>query len=199
MSVHFGYSDQLIYDEDTYNDKLKESISPMIYKLNPDQNVSKQACLSLFGPRPSKYGMGVSTVTNCISLPNAELTDLESILSNRNVRNSKSKMACVNDIDISKFKLFDVQTCDNYLNAEASRLNMPPSTYRGLSINRFYDLTRNPQANIYWNHATNTTLEAKDNFKVHIPSPKDRDATLPEELFGKPIINNCNYASNYCG
>ena len=60
-------------------------------------------------------------------------------------------------------------------------------------INRFYDLNINPQANIYWNWAVNSQLQAKDNFENHHPFSLDAGQSLPT---ASPKLNPCN--TNTC-
>lgn len=191
--MNIGISSRLGYDEDTYSDKIKESVSPMIYKLEPSQYSNKQSCLSNLGPRSGHNGIGISTVCDCRLLPNPDLTDLESVLTNRNIPLSKSGMGNTNMLDIDSVKLNNINECNTFLNSEPSMLTYPPRTFKGMSINRFIDLPRNNQAVIYWNTAVNTTLEAKDNFKTKLPTVKNFDPSLPREIKETYNPQNCMY------
>ena len=85
--VNIGHSSRLGYDKCYYTDRLSESVSPLLYQLNPNQINNCQACLSVFGPRASHNGYGDSTSVGHTTSPAQDLVDVESILSNRNVVN----------------------------------------------------------------------------------------------------------------
>ena len=184
--MNIGHSSKLIYDDQAYKDRLIESVSPLGYQLNPYRTTNCNSCLSTLGPRASLYGEGVSTTipegsTRRIA-PVNELVDIDSILSNRNVKHSKTKSGEVNNIDVTKFKLSHVDQCDKFLDSISSRLSYPSSNYRSIGVNRFYDLPKNPQSVIFWDFAVNTRLEAKDNYKAEIPKVKLFDPSLPTEF-----------------
>lgn len=169
--VNFGNSSRLSYDNDTYKDKLTESVAPANYKLNNEAIYNRQQCLSTLGPRTSYMGNSVSTT---VGFPPAvaltpELVDISSILSNRNMKLSNSKNGKVNDIDVTKYKLEHLDNCNNFLDTSPSRLTNPTQNYRDMAINRFYNLERNPQEAIFWNFSINTKLEAIDNFESEMP------------------------------
>lgn len=190
QGIFVGHSSRLGYDKCYYDDYLSDSVSPLLYKLNPAQVNNCNSCLSVFGPRSSIQGnsYGVSTLVGDVPLPAQKLTELESILTNRNVIASKCKDGKVNDIDVTKFHLQHARICNDFLDGVASRLTNPPENYRSLSINRFYDLPKNPQANIFYDFAVNTKLEAKDNYRERVPNLMKFDPALPNE-FIKNITN----------
>lgn len=182
--VNIGHSSRSMYDKCFYEDKLNESVGPMLYKLNPNQINNCDSCLSVFGPRSGHNGYGVSsTVVNNISAPAQQLTDVESILSNRNVVSGRCRRSKVNDIDVNKFKLVHPNTCNNYLDPVSSLLTNPPQNYRGVGINRFYNLIKPAQSNIFYDFAINSQLEAKDNYRERIPNLRV-DKSLPNEIKG---------------
>lgn len=191
--VFFGHSSRQKYDRCYFPDYLSESVGPMLYKLNPNQINNCEACLSVFGPRTSSgpQSFGVSTTVGHVTAPSQALVDVDSILSNRNVIASRCKDGKVNDIDVTKFQLQHARVCNDFLDPISSLLTNPPQNYRGMSINRFYDLNKNPQANVFYNFAVNTQLEAKDNYRERIPRLILQDPVLPEELKGKN--KPCNY------
>lgn len=162
-----GESTNLIYDECAYNDRVTESTSPMLYRLNPQSVHNCNTCLSDLGPRSSS---GVSTTVGSTVAEKQKSIDIENILSNRNVRPSKCKHGKVNTADLNSYSLKHARICDNTLNPISSRLTHPSKNYKGMTINRFYDLHKNPQAPIYWNSAANTRLEARDNYVVNYPN-----------------------------
>lgn len=187
QGVFIGHSSRLPYDKCAYNDYLSESVGPLSYKLNPHQINNCQSCLSVFGPRPSggARSYGVSSTVGHVTAPSQGLVDVESILSNRNVVASKCKDGKVNDIDVTKFHLQHARTCNDFLDPISSHLTHPSQNYRGMSINRFYNLHKPAQTNIFYNWAVNTKLEAKDNYRERIPRLIKYDPTLPKEIEGK--------------
>lgn len=194
QGIFIGHSSRLKYDKCSYDDYLSESVSPLLYKLNPNQINNCNSCLSVFGPRSSIQGnsKGVSTVISQSSnIPSQDLVDLESIMTNRNVLASKCKDGKVNEIDVTKFNLQHARICNDYLDGVSSRLTNPSKNYRGMSINRFYDLPKNPQANIFYDFGVNTKLEAKDNYKERVPALVNYDPALPKELSKKLTFGVC--------
>lgn len=194
--VQFGHSSKLIYDQQAYQDRLSESVSPTAYKLNPNQIYNCKSCLSVFGPRTNTgaHSFGVSAATLQNPAIAQQLVDVESILSNRNVLQSKVKSGHLNPIDVSKFKLQHPTTCNKFLDPISTHLTNPPTTYRGMSINRFYNLPKPAQANIFYDFAINTKLEAIDNYRERIPRIIKYDPTLPTEL-RDPKNNPFGYTS----
>lgn len=199
--MNIGHSSRLPYDNSAYDDKLTESVSPLNYRLNPNQIYSCESCLSTLGPRSQHNGIGVSTTVGFPPATSQSLVDVESILSNRNLYLNKCKAGEVNPIDVNKFELKHARICNDYLNPLSSRLSYPAFNYREMGINRFYNLNKNPQVNIYWDGATNTKLESKDNFIERIPNVRIYDATIPKEIKGAPnkCITSCdNMCSKSC-
>jgi len=196
QGINIGHSSRLPYDKCAYDDYLSESVAPLMYKLNPGQIKNCDGCLSVFGPRsrggPISYG--VSTTVGNTYAPAQKLVDVESILTNRNVISSKCKDGKVNDIDINKFKLQHARICSDFLDPIATHLTNPPQNYRGMSINRFHDLPKNAQANIYWDSSINSQLEAKDNYRECVPKFNAYDSSLPKELKGNN--KSCQYDCN---
>lgn len=197
VGIAQGHSSRQVYDRCYYPDRLEESVSPLLYRLNPNQINSCNACLSVFGPRSGHNGYGDSTTVGHTTAPAQDLVDVESILSNRNVLASRCKDGKVNDIDVTKFQLQHARICNDFLDPLATHLTNPPANYRGMSINRFEDLGANPQQVIFWNFAENTSLEAKDNYREKVPFVKAYDPALPRELTGSnkackyPNYSNC--------
>jgi hypothetical protein len=185
--LNIGHSSRLGYDKCFIDDDISESVSPLLYRLNPNSINNCNSCLSVFGPRSSggPRSHGVSTITGDVTAPSQELVDVESILSNRNVIASRCKDGQVNDIDVTRFNLQHARTCNDFLDPVASRLTNPPQNYRGMSINRFYDCHQNPQTNIYYPGDVNTKLEATDNYRERVPRLMRYDPSLPSELKGR--------------
>lgn len=167
--MNIGHSSRLPYDECAYPDKLRESTSSGNYKLSTDQIYNCDRCLSTLGPRSSYMGHGVSRAVNTKYAESQDLIDLDSIMSNRNVKTSKCKRGKVNHADLSKYELSHAKMCGNALDSEYTKLSHPPSNYRDMNINRFYNLIHDPQEPIFWDFASNTRLEAKDNHRPQMP------------------------------
>jgi len=193
--LNIGHSSRLIYDSCAYSDRLSESVGPLLYQLNPGSTNNCNACLSSFGPRSSQgaRSYGVSNFVGNVTAPAQQLTDVESILSNRNVLASKCKDGQVNDIDVTKFQLQHASICNDFLDPVASRLTNPADSYRSLSINRFIDLPKPAQQNIFFDFAVNTKLEATDNYREYLPRLIRTDPSLPTDLKGtnRPCKMSC--------
>jgi hypothetical protein len=181
--MNIGHSSRLGYDKCYYPDRLHESVGPLGYRINPVQIQNCDECLSTLGPRSSYMGQGVSTYVGHPLATSQQLVDIESVLSNRNVKTSKCKTGHLNELDVTKLKLKNMKICDDYLNPMSSRLSYPPSNYRDTAINRFYNLHQNPQEPIFYDFAVNTKLEAKDNFIPKLPKVKAVTG-LPKEILG---------------
>lgn len=195
--MNIGYSSRLGYDKCAYEDKLQESTNPLSYRLYPGYVQNCDSCLSTLGPRAGHNGVGVSTPIGHPLATAQHLTDVESILSNRNMRASKCKKYGSNTVDLNKMALKHAPICNDYLNSDPTHLSHPSYNYRELAINRFYNLPRPAQANIFWDFATNTRLEAKDNFNPVIPHITEVDAVQPRELKGK--AKRCKYnCTSFC-
>lgn len=92
MASMIGVSSRLGYDQCSYADKLDQSVTPLSYMLNTNYTSNCNACLSTLGPRSGFNGYGVSTIqVDHKYAPAEDLTDIESILSNRNVPLSKCR------------------------------------------------------------------------------------------------------------
>lgn len=180
---NIGHSSRLAYDDCYYRDRLSESTGPLGYRLDVNRIYNCDECLSTLGPRSSYMGNGVSSYVGHPPATSQGLVDVESILSNRNVKTSRCKTAKVNDIDVTKFKLKHMRICNSELDPMSTKLSYPAQNYRDTAINRFYNLDRNPQENIFWDFAIDTKLEAKDNFMQELPRPR-KIRGLPVELKG---------------
>lgn len=184
--MNIGSSSRLIYDECAYQTRTPEMTNPLLYRVNPHQIYNCQQCGSLngAGPRASYMGAEVSTTHGHGIAPALREVDVESILSNRNLPKSKCKNGEVNPIDVTQFGLKHLPQCTSYLDPMASRLSYPAFNYREAPIDRFYNLPQNPQEPIFWDFATNTKLDAKDNYVYDISTLKSSDPTHPRAYPG---------------
>ena len=164
--MNIGHFSKLGYDQNAFEDRVDESTSALNYQLSTDAIYNCDGCLSTLGPR-SRFG--VSTYRETGPAESQYLTDIDSILSNRNVKASDAKTGKVNLYNLSSLKSHNKRLCNNTLNPENSRLSHPSSNYRDMNVNRFYNLIHNPQEPIFWDFSVNTRLEAKDNYRPDMP------------------------------
>ena len=180
---NFGTSSNLVYDPCFIKDDIEQSTAPLRSVLDPNRVKSCQQCLSVFGPRAGHNGWGNNIpIENPGLTPAQQLVDIDSIMSNRNVKQSRCKRGKVNDIDVFKFKTYDCKECNRELDPLSSILTFPKQLYREMSINRFYDLNLNPQKNIYYNWSVNSQLEATDNYDNPYPYFLTMDESLPVSI-----------------
>jgi hypothetical protein len=192
---NFGLSTKLQYDPCYINDDIEQSTQPLLSILDPNRVKNNEQCLSTLGPRSGKNGYGDNIpIQNPGLTPAQELVDIDSIMSNRNVKQSRCKSGNVNPIDVFKFKTFNSKECNSFLNPLETINSVPKQNYREISINRFYDLNINPQVNIYYDGAVNTQLEAKDNFSN--PYPYFLTGNSSNEVKGKPVSQYVNVYDN---
>lgn len=171
MSLYTGHFSNPKYDKCAYPEDLYESTAPYSYVMNTDRIHNCNGCLTTFGPRGSFMGAGVSSPTGDVIAAAQQNVDIDSVMSNRNVPLSKCKRGKVNPVDVTRIKTKNIPVCNDYLDAQHSKMTDPAMFYRGAPINRFYDLNKDPQANIFYDWAVNTSLEAKDNFIPDLPEP----------------------------
>jgi hypothetical protein len=174
--MNIGHSSRLPYDDCAYPDKLNESTAPLAYRLSKDQMFNKNACLSTLGPRGR---FGISQPVGHVVAPSQAVVDVESLLSNRNMKISRCKTAKVNNINMKNYTTTHAKLCNNFLNSTPSKLTHPSSTYREMPLNRFFNLPKDPQASIFWNFSVNTQLEMSDNFVMEKSVPQDQQGLLP--------------------
>jgi hypothetical protein len=188
--LNIGHSSRLGYDTCAYADRLEESVGPLGYRLDPNWQENCNQCLSTLGPRSSYMGQGVSSAVGHPIATSQKLVDVESVLTNRNVKTTKCRRDGVNPINVTKFGVKHMRICNDYLNPLSSRLTYPAANYRDMAVNRFYNLDRNPQVNVFYDFSVNTKLEAKDNFIVDEPNLWP-DFSQPKSVAGR------NYSIRY--
>lgn len=163
--MNIGHFTGLKNDQCAYNTYIQQSTDPLIYQLNTNAIWNENQCASYLGPRPKCMGNGAGTLVGFPVATAQYLTDVDSILSNRNVRLSECKNSNLNPINLTKLPQYNLYPCNNFLDPIATHLSDPPIKYRGAAIDRFYNLNNNPQIPIFWNFAVNTANEARDNYK----------------------------------
>lgn len=182
MALHAGHFSNPKYDKCAYPEDLYESTAPYSYVMNTDRIHNCNGCLTSFGPRGSLMGAGVSSPTGNVIAAAQQNIDIDSVMSNRNMPLSKCKKGKVNPIDVTKIKTQHIPVCNDYLDGQHSRMTDPGMFYRGAPINRFYDLNKDPQANIFYDWAINTSLEARDNFIPELPIPLTDFDMVPDSF-----------------
>lgn len=192
MSFYTGHFSNPRYDSCAYPEDLYESTAPYEYVMNPDRIHNCKGCLTTFGPRSSRNGTGVSSPDGDVIAAAQQYVDIDSVMSNRNVPLSKCKRGKVNPVDVTRIKTKDLPICNDYLDAQHTKMTDPSMFYRGAPINRFYDLNKDPQANIFYDWAENTTLNAKDNFVPDLPVPMMDHDTVPNAPMGSKIPHRDN-------
>lgn len=193
---NYGMSSKLQYDPSFIRDDIEQSVAPIQSILDPNRVKSCSQCFSLNtrANRINSYGDNIAIPPESSLAPAQDLTDIDSIMKNLNVKASRDKRGMVNNIDVFKFKTYDTKLCDRSLDPLSSIATYPKQLYREMSINRFYDLNINPQANIYYDWGVNSQLEAKDNYSNPYPYFLDGDNSLPTPIPGKvqPCKTVCN-------
>lgn len=189
--MNIGNSSRLSYDNCFYPDNLSESVAQGDYRLQKYSTYNNDSCVAPFGVKLGVRGNSVSTSETIGTAMSQRLVDVESNLSNRGLPQSKCRSGRVNLSDPSKQKLYHREDCNSSLSPEYSHYTSSPKNFRDVQINRFYNLKKNPQEPIFYNFAVNTTLEAKDNFKVFIPRTINNKSYQYEECKENPYILEC--------
>lgn len=176
-----GISSNLRYDEDYLQDALSQSTGPIKSQMDANRIRNCKQCLSTNGPRASQNGWGASLpIQNAGIAPAQQVVDIDSIMKNLNTKSSRSSKGGLNEIDVFKFKTYGNEGCNKFLDPVSLQLTQPRTLAREKSINRFYDLNKNPQKHIFYNFSENTTLTAKDNFYTPYPANINNTQNLPQ-------------------
>ncbi len=184
--MNIGHSSRLPYDKCAYPDRLKESTDPLSYRLNVNYIHNCNRCLNHngAGPRATRNGFGDSTLGETGYAPMEDLVDVDSVMTNRNVKTSKCKKGHINPVNLTTKKGYDYNLCGNFTHPEFSRLSYPSSNYRDISVNRFYNLIHDPQEVVFYDFQHNTRLEAKDNWRPDLPDMWE-NSVAPKEYKGQ--------------
>lgn len=176
--MNIGNFNRLSYDDCAFHDRTKQSTDPLNYRLSVDQIYNRDRCLSTFGPRNATFGC--STIGDAGYAVSQNQVDVESILTNRNVKANKCRTSdMVNPINPTTMKGTFAPICDNKLKTSYTRMSHSAKNFKGPAVNRFYDTIHNAQDNIYWDQARNSVLEAKDNYTQRMPTPWSQTNGLP--------------------
>jgi hypothetical protein len=189
--MNIGHSSRLPYDTCFYPDNLSESVGPGTYRLQQESTYNCDSCLAPFGVRADIRGNSVSTAVPVGPAMSQRLVDVESNLSNRNLPQSRCRNGRVNLTDATRQELNHREKCNNLLSPEYSHHTSSPKNFRDAQINRFYNLKKNPQEPIFYNFASNTTLEAKDNYRPQMPKFFDSKPYPVEDCKVQPYVLEC--------
>lgn len=163
--MNIGHNERLGFDSCAFSDRVRDSTGPLLYRVNPNFIANRNGCLSTGGPIGT-HGVSTvidSSVTNTIS-PKQMQVDTESLLTNRNVLNSKCRNKNMNLVNPTNFELQNVALCENSLVSQSTRLIEPLTNYRAIPVNRFINLPHMAQSVIYYDVARNTQLEMRDSY-----------------------------------
>lgn len=172
---------RLIYDKEAYDLELKRSTIPGDYRLFGLFAENTNQCFSYDGPIGSK--VDVSTVKKPNSLNNTKMIQLESDLSWRNHKNSKSNKNNINVL--KKYNLINKDKCSLNLISEDTRFTHPINNYRGMSLTEYEMvpyLHINPQLYIQPikdRYGLDSRNFIKDNYKITKQEFLDNGESLP--------------------
>ena len=184
MALNAGHFSRQKYDTCYYPEDVYQSTSPYSYITDTNKIYNCNGCITTFGPGPTKFGPVGSLAGDRVAAAQENI-NIDSILTNRNVPISRCRKGKVNPIDVTKIRTKNLPVCDDYLDAQHTKMTDSAMFYRGAPINRFYDLPKDPQANIFYDWAVNTSLEMKDNFVPELPCPLTEVDLLPDVPKGK--------------
>jgi hypothetical protein len=196
-----GYSSKLKYDEDYLRDSIQVSTGPINSQMDANRIRNCKQCFSTNGPRSSYYGWGDNLpIQNPGVCPAQQVMDIDSIMKNLNTKSSRSSKGGLNPVDVFKFTTYNNVECNKFLDPVALQLTQPRTLAREQSINRFYDLNKNPQQHIYYNWSQNTYLEAIDNYRTPYPASLNnvnanelKETTMPNKIIQPPhYVKPCN-------
>lgn len=168
MTSSYPNDTRLNYDECSYEEKLKRSITPGLYNINvPDNDC--QDCGQQLPIDPSvrfqSYGPNVCTMGSAVD-DSSELLGL-------NYKNTKCSTDGYLPNTYKKSSNCNINSSSNprdcFTPQESTRLSNPSNTLRGTGINRWQWLHNNPQdfaIETFNRIPTNYRMVAKDN---HIP------------------------------
>jgi hypothetical protein len=173
------------YDNCAYAEKINNSQKPMYYKLFKGQAENCESCVSSDGPRNTRTynNSEIRTVKRNTQLDMGNMTDIDSLLSNRGYPHARCMTNRTLEEKDKKLKDFDlnpvVTECSKTLRPDDTRLSNPNDNLRGIFINRWENPIIDPSAWVYmWEPekgniqiGRNTKLAVKDTYKPRIPVP----------------------------
>lgn len=154
-----------LYDKCAYEKKVRESVDPANYRLDPNYSTNCNQCWS-------PYGMPYDGIVG------TSLVDIDSML-----RGMCPSVTPSFKSDIS------ASSCPKNFDTEYSRISDPNYATRGCVVDqpRLDFPLFDPQCQIFENFHVNTRLQAKDNHVAVWQQPLDQTNTLPPKPTRKPI------------
>lgn len=176
---------RLIYDENSYNEKLKRSIGPGLYTINVPNNDCRD-CSQDIPADPSlryqSYGPSTCTMKGAVD-DSSELLGLNHKLSKSNNKQYlPGSYTATGVCNISGTT--DSRKCNNP--QENTRLSNPPTTLRATGINRWEWLCFDPQSKAieeFDRVPINYRMVAKDNHTPIIEKLDNQDKFLPSNKY----------------
>jgi hypothetical protein len=161
-SINFGYSSRLNNDYDAINDRIIESTAPLQYQTDVNKIYNENTCMQFNGMQ-SKISSNYPL--NYVPDMSQQLIDIESNLSNRNTINNKSKNGQYNNMNVTNMPLLQMNECNKNTKYNINTQYYTPSySLKEYETNRMFDIANDSQQHIYYSQASNTKLEATDNF-----------------------------------
>jgi len=163
------------YDICAYEEKLKQSQEPMYYHLYIGQRDNCNPCVSSTGARNNRVPFSSEIPTAEGGYP----VEVESVLSNRGYPLGRciSGYTLVDkekklDTILSKNPLLIPKNCSKKLTPEDTRLDLPPSNFREINIDRFEWPIINPYEFTFWaREGAWTRNDIKDAHKLKPTTP----------------------------
>lgn len=179
----------LRYDNEAYNEEVKRSTNPAMYRLDPNYAVNCNKC---FSPHGARNG-------NEAAVAIGQQIDVDSVLRGIATINTKSNRH-QQPIPLSRYQTTPLNECSPALESQYSRYTHPSFDIKGLNISdmRFGYPLHDPQCQIFENFEVNTRLQAKDGHKAIWQTPLDQKDSFPTPRMGRAknctVSVNCNYA-----
>jgi len=205
-----GTFERQIYDIKAYETDLKQSVGPLLYRMNP---ITNDTCVPCRNPEPGFVGKVGVSITH-----KRPLIDVESDLLGLDIKNSKDPNqhfqpkcpqcgSCMDGYPCGggiyqgcrncQETLYNLPKCE--FGRDYTLLSNPKCTARELGINRFQPLCMPPQDEERWlqqsNVGINYRMVVKDNHVPCIPKFYDPTPLLPK---GKGTIP-CPQVDGCCG
>lgn len=192
MQLNYGKSTSRKYDNCLYVERVDQSTGHLTRQLNTDSIYNKSNCKPLHGGYSSSKGVTTNHDETGMIAPRLAAIPIDSVMSQRNYVAGSCNKDLVNPYDFTKDKKYNVPVCNSIsLDPIPTQLTHSTVDLDDIEMNRFIPLHRNPQSNIYWDTASNTRLETRDNYKPKLIKPltheqKNKKLKSFSQIFGTP-------------
>lgn len=177
------------YDNQAYNEEIRRSTDPLLYKLDSNYSVNCSPCFTAHGP--------IGGHNNSVAIGNQ--IDVDSVLRGVGRINSKSNQQQAPE-SLNQYTMYTPRECSPSLESHHSRFSHPAHDIRGLNVPDMrlgYPL-HDPQCQIFEDFGVNTRLQAKDNHRAVWQQPMDQKSVYPKARPGREknctVSVNCTYA-----